>query len=187
MGKNKCAYVNCTNNKIKNRNISFFSFPIKNLALCTEWQKNCGNLKIALKDINELKYNYLCETHFLITDYQTTTKRKVLNKNAVPKRYEDTTPTSPIIKNPRKQHCPVSTTHTDNEMSIDLPEITKTYLPKMPKTSNPSLPEIDTYSETTSVASVMPMKTTKLSPNCRRLTFKIGNLRRKPKTKEKPY
>lgn len=59
-----CAYKNCLNNNRVNKNISFFKFPVNDSKRTEEWQKNCGNINIALMDIDELKYKTICEVHF---------------------------------------------------------------------------------------------------------------------------
>lgn len=83
----KCVYVDCSNRKRLNKDISFFRFPVKDSARTVEWQKNCGNIKIALMEVDNLKNKLICEEHFLPGDFLVNKKRKLLIKSAVPVRF----------------------------------------------------------------------------------------------------
>lgn len=89
ISNNLCAYVNCTNNKLGRKDISFFKFPIKNVERAKQWQKHCGNIEVALMDISALENKKVCEEHFLPSDFKINNKRKLLMANAVPIKYND--------------------------------------------------------------------------------------------------
>lgn len=82
-----CVYVGCCNNTRTNKEVSFFKFPVKDSKRAVEWQKNCGNITIALMDVDSLKNKSICEKHFLASDLLINSKRKLLKKNSVPVRF----------------------------------------------------------------------------------------------------
>lgn len=85
-----CVYHNCNINQRKQKHVSFFRFPIKNSELTKQWQINCGNIEIALKDSNSLGNKLICEKHFLSSEIIINSKRKLLQKNAIPIKYSTT-------------------------------------------------------------------------------------------------
>lgn len=89
VASNICVYLNCNNNLKKVKNLSFFNFPIKNEQRTKMWQKNCGNINVALMEISELKNKRICEEHFVPKDIFESGKRKLLVKNAVPISYKE--------------------------------------------------------------------------------------------------
>lgn len=85
--KNMCYYINCGKHRLKDNGISYFKFPIKEKQRAIEWQKRCGNIEIALMDVEELKETKLCERHFLKSDILINSRRKTLRRNALPVAY----------------------------------------------------------------------------------------------------
>ncbi|XP_031358890.1 uncharacterized protein LOC116182497 [Photinus pyralis] len=188
MGKNKCGYVNCTNNRGDRKDLTFFSFPFKNPVRCAVWQKNCGNITIVGKDVTELKHSALCEEHFVKSDIQIRSNRKMLSKTAVPIKYQDTkkeTPEHPQL---------VTTASLDLEAastsSFDATTIIQTYLPKK-RACNPLISDNGTSSEQSSVVSEtvinMPARSEIITPKFKHLSYKIMDLKKKLKTKIKSY
>lgn len=82
-----CVYVNCKNSLKNRRDLSYFKFPIKNLQRCDEWKKNCGNIRIAEMDSQDLGHKLICEEHFIAQDILRNSTRKVLNKSATPLKF----------------------------------------------------------------------------------------------------
>lgn len=83
-----CVYMNCSNNNRRNKDISFFSFPVTDVERVKEWQENCGNIYIANMDIKELKAKLICEVHFPSKYVVKNSTRKLLTRTAVPHKCE---------------------------------------------------------------------------------------------------
>lgn len=79
-----CVYNNCFKRRYLYKDITFFSFPVKDSKRAEEWKKNCGNINIALMDVADLKNKLICEKHFMPKDIIIGSKRKLLSKNAIP-------------------------------------------------------------------------------------------------------
>jgi len=85
-GNDRCVYYNCSNSR-KNKEISFFKFPAKDIKRVEEWKKNCGNISIALKENEHLVNKKVCEKHFSDSAVMMQQNRKVLRKYAIPIQY----------------------------------------------------------------------------------------------------
>ena len=62
---NICVYAKCLHKKGE---VAFFKFPIQDVERTREWQKNCGNINIAIMDPTDLKQRCIYENHFLPED-----------------------------------------------------------------------------------------------------------------------
>ncbi|RZF40801.1 hypothetical protein LSTR_LSTR003311 [Laodelphax striatellus] len=82
----KCSYVNCKNTPAKNRELSFFSFPVNDSKRCTQWIVNCGQDDFAKLPNNILKRQTLCSQHFLRSAFTNDLRNKLLRNHpaAVP-------------------------------------------------------------------------------------------------------
>ncbi|KAK9751846.1 THAP domain [Popillia japonica] len=89
LSSNTCCYKNCFKHRLKDDGITYFSFPIKDIVRTKVWQTNCGNKKVALMDRTALKHMKICERHFLSRQLTKNSKRKLLAKSAVPKRFDE--------------------------------------------------------------------------------------------------
>lgn len=83
MNAKKCVYRNCGNLSTSAPKLTFFSFPLKDVAKCKLWSEMAG-----CEDIN-LKHQYLCENHFNTIYVSKTPRRTVLLPNAVPYRWDE--------------------------------------------------------------------------------------------------
>ena len=84
-----CYYVNCGRHRIKDPGISYFRFPVKDRSIAIEWQKRCGNIEIAMREVEDLKEVKLCERHFLERDLLISPQRKLLRRKALPVAYNN--------------------------------------------------------------------------------------------------
>lgn len=85
-----CVYVNCGGNNKIDKDRSFFKFPVNDENRIKDWIKNCGNIKIAMMDVADLKNKLICEKHFSSDNIMTSKKRKRLVKTAIPRNYAET-------------------------------------------------------------------------------------------------
>lgn len=83
MNTKKCIYRNCGNLSTNVPKLTFFSFPLKDVAKCKLWAQMAG-----CEGIN-LKHQYLCGNHFNTIYVSNTPRRTVLLPNAVPYRWDE--------------------------------------------------------------------------------------------------
>lgn len=83
-----CVYCDCKNNR-SNCTLSFFRFPLKDPERCDEWVQNTGNLRLIALELTEISNKVICEKHFSPESFRDViAKRKLLNWNAVPYKYD---------------------------------------------------------------------------------------------------
>lgn len=83
MNTKKCIYRNCGNLSTTVPKLTFFSFPLKDVAKCKLWSQMAG-----CENVN-LKHQFLCENHFNTIYVSNTPRRTVLLPNAVPYRWDE--------------------------------------------------------------------------------------------------
>lgn len=83
MNTKKCIYRNCGNVSTSAPKLTFFSFPLKDVAKCKLWSTMAGC------ENQSLKQQYLCENHFNTIYVSKTPRRAVLLPNAVPYQWSD--------------------------------------------------------------------------------------------------
>lgn len=82
-----CVYIMCKNNRIANKELTFFSFPWKNQARCKIWVINCGNSLLFNVEPTALRNKLICEKHFRPEFIMHSRKRKLLSASAVPLKF----------------------------------------------------------------------------------------------------
>lgn len=81
MNSKECIYKNCENTSVRNKNLTFFCFPLKDTNKCERWAELAGCTHQTLKN------KYLCEEHFNPIYLSRTPRRTVLLANAAPYPY----------------------------------------------------------------------------------------------------
>ena len=98
-----CSAINCTNNRLGNKDMSFFRFP-KDKERCRRWVLNSRRKDLLNKSAEHLhKSNVLCPNHFELSEFTSLKKTRLKRLKAIPTLFNVPNPPNKIIST---RQCP---------------------------------------------------------------------------------